>query len=783
MAGLTGATRLVRGTTVVVTTLLGLAGAPSALAASFDVNSTADAALGGAVTCAGAGSECTLRAAVQAADAAGGTNTITLPAGTYTLTMAPPSGSSGSDPDDPASGDLDVDSDTSVTLIGSGAAATLIDTNGLDRAFTVHTGAGLKLTGLTIAGGAPAVESTSSLQGGAIYTDGTLSTDNVDFTANGSGTDGGAIYADTDSRLSVDDSTFTGNASEYGGAIEDASQNPAEVDNVAFNRETAYNGGGDIYYSGAGALTISGSTFTNTVGIAGGGAVYSAGSGQVSVSGSQFVGDSSSYGGAIYSNDSISLTTDDFSDDTATGSSTSTGGGALYMEGASATQTLVGDEFSNDSASIYGGAIYTNGGSLGMTQSSIVGSESEYGAAAYIGGTAALFEDDTIAQNSAIQGGALYLSVAAPLALVNDTIAGNTATAGGGGGIFGASAATAGSGDGIVNTVIAGNVGGDCDSTLSSAEVTGYDLDSDSSCFGGRTAAGLQIGVQPALAAPADNGGQVLTMLEQAGSPTVGTGDGAYCPPADARGVPRDPSACDLGAYQAISTGLTASNSAAASAAVGETFMVKLSATNAGPGIASNLTLTDELPAGTTLAGEQPSSGVCSVTGAAAKVTCDLGTVAGGASASVVLFVSSDVAGTFINGATVSDDQGASGSASAQTEIIETTAAPTVSRAQIRQITRTAATLRARLDPHANTVSYFFEYGTTRQFGHTTRVTVTNLAGVRSARIVGLLAGKRYYFRLVATSGGVVSYGTTYSFVTRQPKHRKPKTTKKSRRT
>lgn len=782
MAGRTGAKRLVRGTTVVVTTLLGLAGAPSALAATFDVNSTADAALGGAVTCAGAGSECTLRAAIQAADAAGGTNTITLPAGTYTLTMAPPSGSSGSDRDDPASGDLDVDSDTTVTVTGSGAAATLIDTNGLDRAFTVHTGAGLKLTGLSIEGGAPAGESTNYLQGGAIYTDGTLSTDNVAFTANSSGSDGGAVYADTDSRLSVDNSTFTGNASEYGGAIEDASQNPAEIDNVTFSRESAYNGGGDVYYSGAGALTISGSSFTNTVGIAGGGAVYSAGSGQVSVSGSQFVGDSSSYGGAIYSNDSISLTTDGFSDDTATGSSTSTGGGALYMEGASATQTLVGDEFSNDSSSIYGGAIYTNGGSLAMTQSSIVGSESEYGAAVYIGGTAALFEDDTMAQNSAIQGGALYLSVAAPLTLVNDTIARNTATAAGGG-IFGSSAATAGTGDGIVNTVIAGNVGGDCDSTLSSAEVTGYDLDSDSSCFGGRTAAGLQIGVQPALAAPADNGGQVLTMLEEAGSPTLGTGDGAYCPPADARGVARDPSACDLGAYQAISTGLTASNSAAASAAVGETFMVKLSATNAGPGIASNLTLTDELPAGTTLAGEQPSSGACSVTGDPATVTCDLGTVGGGASASVVLFVSSDVAGTFTNAATVSDDQGASGSASAQTEIIATTAAPTVSRAQIRQITRTAATLRARLDPHANTVSYFFEYGTTHQFGRTTRVTVTNLAGVRSARIVGLLAGKRYYFRLVATSGAVVSYGTTYSFVTRQPKHRKPKTTKKSRRT
>lgn len=771
MARPIGARRVLCGTAVLAA---GLMGAPSALAATFTVNSTQDAALGGAVTCV-AGGTCTLRAAIQAADAAGGASTIALPGGRYALSIAPPSGTPGSSPDDPATGDLDVDGDTDVTLIGAGAGTTLINADGVDRAFAVHTGASLAISGMTIESGSPAAQSVGTQEGGAIYTDGSLSTSNVNFTANDSPSDGGAIYADSDSRLSVNGGIFTGNATEYGGAIEDLSPSPAEIANATFTRQSAWNGGGDVYFAGAGALTIADSIFTDTVGNGGGGAIYAAGSGQVTVTGSQFTDDSSSDGGAIFSNDSITLSTDTFTDDTATGASLGTGGGALYMEGAAATQMLIEDQFSGDSATAYGGALYTAGGSLGVVQSSIVGSESEDGGALYLGSDSALLEDDTIAQNSAVEGGALYLSAAAPLSLINDTIAGNTASAGRGGGIFGAASATAGSADGIVNTIIADNVGGDCDTGLGAAEVTGYDLDSDSSCLGGVSASGLQVGVQPALAAPANNGGQVLTMMEEAGSPTIGTGDGAYCPAADGRSVARNPSACDLGAYQAISTGLTATNSAPASATVGGTFAISLSATNTGPGIATNLTITDQLPAGTALAGDQSSAGSCSATGDPAKVTCDLGTVAGGTSASAVLFVSSSVAGTFTNNATVSDDQGASGSAGAQTQITDTQAMPTIARAQIRQITRTAATLRARLDPHGDAVSYFFQYGTTRQFGRVTRVTVTDVAGVRSARVVGLRPGKRYYLRLVATSGSQVSLGATYSFVTRAAKHHKPK--------
>jgi hypothetical protein len=58
-------------------------------AATFTVNSTADAvdAHPGDGVCADASGHCTLRAAVMEANALSGPDTITLPAGTYTLTI------------------------------------------------------------------------------------------------------------------------------------------------------------------------------------------------------------------------------------------------------------------------------------------------------------------------------------------------------------------------------------------------------------------------------------------------------------------------------------------------------------------------------------------------------------------------------------------------------------------------------------------------------------------------------------------------------------------------
>src|SRR4051812_9975212 len=89
---------------------------PWALAASFTVDTTADGidADPSDGLCKTATNTCTLRAAIMQANALGGSSMVTLPAGTYTLTLA------GMGEDAATLGDLDVAA--SITIQGAGAA-------------------------------------------------------------------------------------------------------------------------------------------------------------------------------------------------------------------------------------------------------------------------------------------------------------------------------------------------------------------------------------------------------------------------------------------------------------------------------------------------------------------------------------------------------------------------------------------------------------------------------------------------------------------------------------
>src|ERR1700733_11868303 len=149
--------RLSRLMLLAVPACLGLAS--NASAATFGVNDPTDAPLAAptGTTCVSThGGTCTLRAAVQAADNLHGSNTISVPAGTYKLVVAPTGTTPASDPNDPAHGDLDVLDNATVTITGAGSAKTIINANELDRAFAVQTGGVLALSGLTIENGSPA---------------------------------------------------------------------------------------------------------------------------------------------------------------------------------------------------------------------------------------------------------------------------------------------------------------------------------------------------------------------------------------------------------------------------------------------------------------------------------------------------------------------------------------------------------------------------------------------------------------------------------------------------
>lgn len=135
-----------------------MASAAPAGAATYTVSGTAD----GAGTCVGLSCS-TLRAAVDAANAAAGADEISLGAGTFTLAGAANDNAN-------ASGDLDITG--TLTITGAGAAFTSLHGGGVDRVLHVLTasGASLTLDRLTVTGGHSPNSAAGVLAGGPALT-------------------------------------------------------------------------------------------------------------------------------------------------------------------------------------------------------------------------------------------------------------------------------------------------------------------------------------------------------------------------------------------------------------------------------------------------------------------------------------------------------------------------------------------------------------------------------------------------------------------------------------
>jgi uncharacterized repeat protein (TIGR01451 family) len=97
-----------------------------------------------------------------------------------------------------------------------------------------------------------------------------------------------------------------------------------------------------------------------------------------------------------------------------------------------------------------------------------------------------------------------------------------------------------------------------------------------------------------------------------------------------------------------------------------------ISVTNAGPGTAATAVVTDILPAGTTFVSATASQGSCA--NAAGTVTCNLGTLNSGGSATVTIVVTADTLGDISNTATIAsgtlDPNAADNSATAVTRVV-----------------------------------------------------------------------------------------------------------------
>ena len=188
-------------------------------AATFAVNSTSDQtdAVPGNGVCSWMAGLCTLRAAIQEANAFPGADVIQIPAGTFTLSIA------GAGEENAASGDLDIRDD--VTLEGAGAGVTILDGAAIDRVLHVQpmnlATLSVTIRDVTIRNGA-----TTELPGGGILhgDEGTLLVEDSTVSGNHvsgstSSAIGGGISSNGLGSLTIRRSLLTGNGAARGAAV------------------------------------------------------------------------------------------------------------------------------------------------------------------------------------------------------------------------------------------------------------------------------------------------------------------------------------------------------------------------------------------------------------------------------------------------------------------------------------------------------------------------------------------------------------------------------------
>jgi CSLREA domain-containing protein len=242
----------------------------------FYVNSFADAvdANVGDGSCAAASGQCTLRAAIQEANAvAPSPRTVILDEGPFSLSLPPipespisfsiPGDSSGCFDSaetfissDVRSGDLDVFGQLSI--FGDETNATIIDGGGLDRVFKVYAGADLSLTRLTVTGGTAA-------HGGGILTEGSL-TLNLAAVTDSTATQNGGGIAVWSGDTHITASTISGNSATKGGGIFACNSATVNVDSSTIATNLATFSGGGLLSSSGGPFYVTNSTISQNTG-------------------------------------------------------------------------------------------------------------------------------------------------------------------------------------------------------------------------------------------------------------------------------------------------------------------------------------------------------------------------------------------------------------------------------------------------------------------------------------------------------------------------------------
>jgi hypothetical protein len=376
--------------------------------------------------------------AITTANANGDTNTLTLAAGTYTLTAL----HNGTE-DDPTG--LPVIR-SALTLRGEGAAATIIARAASAPAFrllTVAPTGSLTLTGLTLQGG-----DTPGSGGGLANTGGSVTLTDCALTHNTANGSGGGLANLSSSDFLVGTVTLTNctlahnTAAGDGGGLFNAPSDggggvpvgTVTLTNCTLTANTASSGGGlanpGYIYTARMALidsTLSANTATNV-----GGGIYN--DGALTLTNSTLADNmTSGPGGGIYNNyyGSLTLTNTTLTTNTAGGD-----GGGLDNYG---TLRLTNTTLTANTASGSGGGLFTSDAGFGGWTVTLTNVTLAHNTAAGDGGGLAnrdfgtlTLTNATLAHNTASGSGGGIFNEYASLTLTNATLAANSAHLGGG---------------------------------------------------------------------------------------------------------------------------------------------------------------------------------------------------------------------------------------------------------------------------------------------------------------------------------------------------------------
>ncbi|TWU48896.1 putative outer membrane protein PmpB precursor [Rubripirellula tenax] len=383
--------------------------------ASFTVVSAGDPLFG---SCTAA--MCSLRDAVNAANASAGADTITFAASvTSPITLLP------------ASGPISITDDVTITKPGSTTISINAQTSAANqfRVFDIGPSANnVTMTRLSISGGR--VDGDGG--GGILFEGGgTLTLQNSVVTGN-TANRGGGIYSAAAGNVTLNNSTVSNNEAGYiGGGIMNI-DGDITLTNSTVTGNQAYGSGGGIYSENNGAITLTGSTVSNNsatgLGQLGGG-IFS-GYGTVSLTNTQLTGNSSAGdAGGLYSIDgAITIT----GSNVASNQAADFGGGVFKAGG---LLTVADSTFTNNTTTTSdGGAIASFGGDLSITRSSLrTNNAGANGGAISNSSGIVTIRDTTIANNTAGERGAGIDTAAGTFTITNSTISTNAAAQNGGG--------------------------------------------------------------------------------------------------------------------------------------------------------------------------------------------------------------------------------------------------------------------------------------------------------------------------------------------------------------